>query len=746
MTTHFRIEIKALSKAQGQSAEAANRYDDRASHSDKSDLIARGSVNMPGWANDVSTFWAAADLNERANGLVARRAILSFPNQLPASQRESYVREWLSQNCPTMPASWAVHDDPAADPSNPHVHLLVSERLDDGIERPPELFFKRHNAIDPAKGGCKKADIGSNRKDWLTQARKSWADILNRHLPADHQVSHLSNVDQGMPAPTVPKFGAKVLAAEKKGIRTKLVSRVFEDSVGGNKIRCLSFVDSAGKTVTYRSSLDKGLTVEILGKLSRSKVIDLVRACREKGWREVTLFGTDEFKQLASLELARAGIKVKGEHDEQNRRNDPKQGAGSGDRDGKDGRGPSTRKPSPTSPADEPDRRSDEGRERPELKTNRDVADALGTEVTGGRETSSLDSLDDSRRVDILVISSAYDSARKPVATGLPPSKGGHDMSKDLTYNAVRKQLAAMSDAQEFEIGILNQATGRMMLSKATAGQILQQVARLKRENARGNNIYIRPDRHYAHPYVLLDDLNRDQLAELESAGFAGALTIETSSNNHQVLIKLPQPLVAADRKQVERALQKRFNSDPGSADGQHLFRLAGYTNRKPKHEKDGRFPYVLVKSVNQNPVLSESAREFLTIAPTLLDVPDDAPEQVVEKAATARPEWRGKGGELAGVVSKSHKHLQIKYGLDYDPSIADFQIAKTLLKQGWNSDSVREGIREGSPDLLIRKAGHVEDYLVRTLSKVTGRPVAKPAAEARPEPNKPSNHPRPRI
>ena len=289
MIGHFRIEIKTLGKGAGQSAVAANRYDDRASHNDKSDLMSRGSINMPSWADDVSKFWAAADLHERANGLVARRAILSFPHQLPAGDRESYVLEWLAQNCPNMPASWAIHDSPTADPMNPHVHILISERVRDGIDRQPELFFKRFNGKDPEKGGCRKADIGSNRKDWLTMARASWASILNAHLPADQQVSPLPNSDRGLAEPQ-PKFGAKVLAAEKKGVRTKLVSRVIKDSLSSNKIRCLSFVNAAGETITYRSGIDKGDSLEIIGKLSRSKVMDLVRACREKGWSAVDLW------------------------------------------------------------------------------------------------------------------------------------------------------------------------------------------------------------------------------------------------------------------------------------------------------------------------------------------------------------------------------------------------------------------------------------------------------------------------
>jgi hypothetical protein len=136
-----------------------------------------------------------------------------------------------------------------------------------------------------------------------------------------------------------------------------------------------------------------------------------------------------------------------------------------------------------------------------------------------------------------------------------------------------------------------------------------------------------------------------------------------------------------------------------------------------------------------------------LTIAPQLIDIPADKSELVVEKVAITRPEWRGKGGELADTVAKAHKHLSIKYGLAYDSSVADFQIARSLIEQGWSSSSVRSGLLNGSPDLLTRKTGHVDDYLDRTLSKVTGRPVAKADADVdRPSPRKQSHHhPRPR-
>lgn len=409
--SHFRCEVKTLSKSVGQSAAAACRYDTRANHRDKSDLAMTGLVNMPSWAHaDPTVFWKAADEFERANGMVARRSILSFPNQLPESEYENYIREWLSRNVPNCPASWAIHNDPVADPQNPHCHILISERMSDGIVRPPELFFKRYNLKDPSEGGCKKADIGSSRKDWLLQARASWASILNKHLPLDQQVSHLSNDARGL-LPPQPKFGAKVLGAEKKGIRTQLVSSVIEDSLTTNKIRCLSFVDQSGREVTYRSGIDRGDSIEITGKVSYSKVIDLVNECREKGWAEVELFGTDEFKRLAGVELTRACIKIKGEDDEQNSAINTKSDRRIGKGNSKGCRTERPQRSAQVGATTELDRRPDEGRECTQQQANCDDSRYFEPDDDKNGQDGTLDNLGNYRQSDVGDIAS----------TGNPP-------------------------------------------------------------------------------------------------------------------------------------------------------------------------------------------------------------------------------------------------------------------------------------------------------------------------------------
>jgi len=79
-------------------------------------------------------------------------------------------------------------------------------------------------------------------------------------------------------------------------------------------------------------------------------------------------------------------------------------------------------------------------------------------------------------------------------------------MSASITRSVVRKQLCAMG-CELFDLGIL-QHDGRMLLREGwSAEQIDAALSWLKRENARGAHIFIRP--HGAHALSLVDDLRR---------------------------------------------------------------------------------------------------------------------------------------------------------------------------------------------------------------------------------------------
>ena len=62
---------------------------------------------------------------------------------------------------------------------------MFCERLQDGIERTPQQFFKRYNSKDPSKGGARKDNTGKTpqqRELEIKEQRLRWQEMANRHL------------------------------------------------------------------------------------------------------------------------------------------------------------------------------------------------------------------------------------------------------------------------------------------------------------------------------------------------------------------------------------------------------------------------------------------------------------------------------------------------------------------------------------------------------------------------------------
>jgi hypothetical protein len=164
-------------------------------------------------------------------------------------------------------------------------------------------------------------------------------------------------------------------------------------------------------------------------------------------------------------------------------------------------------------------------------------------------------------------------------------------MSSVITRSQVTRQLAAMACGY-FDIGILR-PDGRMLLCEAyTFRQIEQAIQPLRRENARGAHIFVRP--HGAHTLNLVDDLGVDAIARMTDAGFQPALVVETSPQNFQVWLNHRRTLDRSMSTWAAKELAKRFGGDLSSADWRHFGRLAGFTNQKPKRRlRNGLSPYV---------------------------------------------------------------------------------------------------------------------------------------------------------
>lgn len=154
------------------------------------DLVAKGYGNMPNWCRHAPLeFWPYADRFERRNGAPCREIILALPRELAPRVWVELVEEFTRRGLGARPFQYAIHCPSGAidGQSQPHAHILYSDRVPDEYQREPALYFRRYNPAAPALGGCKKQSGGMSPRQ-LTIAvvalRVLWAEIQNCALAA----------------------------------------------------------------------------------------------------------------------------------------------------------------------------------------------------------------------------------------------------------------------------------------------------------------------------------------------------------------------------------------------------------------------------------------------------------------------------------------------------------------------------------------------------------------------------------
>jgi hypothetical protein len=185
----YHLTAKTGSRAGGQSASAKDDYIEREGRydRDRSELEHSESGHMPEWAEeDAHAYWEAADAYERANGRLFREVEFALPVELDEGERRELALEFAQSLTgeERLPYTLAIHrglSDEAGKPNNPHCHLMISERMNDGLGRTPETWFKRYNGKHPEGGGARKS-TATRPREWLEDTRESWAKHANRAL------------------------------------------------------------------------------------------------------------------------------------------------------------------------------------------------------------------------------------------------------------------------------------------------------------------------------------------------------------------------------------------------------------------------------------------------------------------------------------------------------------------------------------------------------------------------------------
>jgi len=200
---HFGIR----SGKRGAAAEYFTYITRQARHASRGDLGATGFGNMPDWAkHDPSLLWKASDRFERKNGSTFRSFTIGLPSCLTNEQLVDLAWNQALRFAGSKPFQFALHLSHSAlsGEFNPHGHIMLCDRLPDGIPRSPEAMFKRYNPKDPKHGGCRKDSGGASPtalKTRLLEQREEAVETTNQALEQYghvHRFDHRSLKDRGI--------------------------------------------------------------------------------------------------------------------------------------------------------------------------------------------------------------------------------------------------------------------------------------------------------------------------------------------------------------------------------------------------------------------------------------------------------------------------------------------------------------------------------------------------------------------
>ena len=206
----YHLSFRSGSRGGGACAGAAHAYITRTEEYDDRDrdaAVYSESDHMPSWAqDDPRDYWDAADLFERSNGRLYLSADFALPRDLEPEDQIALARAFAQELTAEqqLPYTLAVHAGRDLDgrEHNPHAHLMISERRNDGVERSRQKWFRRANSAHPARGGAPKTRSFHGRQ-WMENARERWADLTNatlercgRHERVDHRSYERQGIDR----------------------------------------------------------------------------------------------------------------------------------------------------------------------------------------------------------------------------------------------------------------------------------------------------------------------------------------------------------------------------------------------------------------------------------------------------------------------------------------------------------------------------------------------------------------------
>ncbi len=267
------------------------------------------------------------------------------------------------------------------------------------------------------------------------------------------------------------------------------------------------------------------------------------------------------------------------------------------------------------------------------------------------------------------------------------------------------KQLSLYPLTTHFQVKAIRLDTGEIKVMRDIVyfEYATKYIKYLKFLNTQGFNIYFFPMPLAAGGRVdfLLDDLSHEKIKKLSQDGLKPLYYLETSPLNFQTVLRFNT--IISNKEEylaVNRYLVEKYDADFGSVGTEHFFRIAGFSNRKEKYVKSGKYPFV--KLFNSGNIIDKN------LLPELPKLTPTAP----------RPGGRGENKTIKSSDCDKYVAAIYRNGDISDISRLDWKVMRMALQKGFIENEIAEAIRRHSPNLDSRKSGHIDDYIERTIRK----------------------------
>jgi hypothetical protein len=243
----FRLDIKSISRAKGQTAPGAAAYragerirNDRTgeihNHSRRKD-VAHTEIFLPSqlgdapmdWARDRTRLWNMAETAEkRRNSRVAREFQVALPSELSAERRLMLARNFAREVSDRygVAVDLALHDPkPSGDPRQFHAHLLMTTR-----EITREGLGAK-TGLDMQSAQRFRMGLSDHKTEYVAM-RERWADMTNaafKEANIDIRVDHRTLAAQGVDREAVVHVPLEFYRQQTKGLDQSGIKKVREE-------------------------------------------------------------------------------------------------------------------------------------------------------------------------------------------------------------------------------------------------------------------------------------------------------------------------------------------------------------------------------------------------------------------------------------------------------------------------------------------------------------------------------------